>query len=331
MTTDAFGAAQSTIDQSRLSLLKAMQAAGSQGRAAYEAGQADLAAQRQSAVGAAIAAAGGRGAPAELQGQLAQTVAQPFDRNIASLRAGAASREGDLAARRANTESYLGEVSAAMPVVRAQAERQLAELRARAAEKAGTSSMAAARLALDREKFEYEKTKGSAPGADLSDSELNNRLMGVASLRKQQVAGIPKKGLSGFTGPISTQVQNLRERQVRIDAPETLARRAGVAAGIDPVRVHGVVPAPKAPASAAPKAPSGFTPAEADTLRTKDYYRTGASMAEDLIGTSDPEDSSKPFSRQDFIAALGRAPFLKNKPRTRALIIAEYGGQFPGS
>lgn len=329
MTTDAFGAAQSTIDASKLSLLKAIQAAGTQGRAAYEAGQADLAAQRQTAVQAAIAAAGGRGAPAELQGQLAQSVGQPYDRNIASLRAGAASREGDLVARRANTESYLGEVSAAMPVVRAAAERQLAELRARAAEKAGTSSLAAARLALDREKFEHEKAQGSVAGADLSDSELNNRLMGVASLQKERVAGIPKKGLSGFTGPISTQVRNLRERQVRIDAPETLARRAGVAAGIDPVRVHGVVPGPKPPASAAPKAPSGFSPAEVDTLRVKDYYRNASSMAEDLIGTVNAE--GEPFSRKDFIAALGRAPFLKNKPRTRALIIAEYGGQFPGS
>ncbi|MFP5376115.1 MAG: hypothetical protein ACLGIO_04940 [Acidimicrobiia bacterium] len=242
----AFDAANATIEAQRKALLSAMATAGTAGAEAVKAAQADLAARRQAAVAAAQAAAGGRDAPAALQAQLGSTIATPYDASAAALTAGAASRTGDLAARQANTESYLGEVSAAMPVVRAQAERQLAELRARAAREAAGDSLARERHQLDRERFEWEKSQRSQPGVDLSDAELANRLMGAASLRQQEAAAAPPVEIRGPRIMGSARIRKNVFDPDRDTPLETLARRAGVAAGIDPVRVHGVVPAPAA-------------------------------------------------------------------------------------
>jgi hypothetical protein len=318
----AFDAANSTIDQQRSNLLAAIAKAGSAGRAAYEAAQADLGAQRTSAIQSAVAAAGGRGAPAAVQGQVAQTVGQPYDRGIASLRMGQASRDGDLAARAANTDSYLSEVKAAVPVTRALAERQLAELRARAAKESSSSSLASGRLALDREKFEYEKSQAGRLGGDLSDSELSKRLMGVAELRKEEAKATPTRSVL-HPGKMSKAYRDSLVRQTRWTPTETLARRAGVAAGIDPARVYGVVPAPKAAAAAAPKAVSGIDGKKVAEIRTSSVYTKAVKAIDGMQAAG--------VLRNDFIRELNATAWLRDKPLTKKLLIAEYASTFPGA
>ncbi len=323
---DAFDAATTKIDQSRLALLTAIRQAGTAGKAAYEAGQADLAAQRQSAVAAALAAAGGRGAPEALSGQLSQTVAQPYDRARASLTAGLASRQGDLAARQANSESYLGEVAAAVPITRAAAERQLAELRARAGGAAGASALGRDRLALDREKFEYEKGKGQG-GADLSDSELNNRLLGVAEIQKEQAAAKPAAlSKAGFgVKSLNSWLNDRPNEAVRRSAVETLARNAGVAAGIDPARVYGVVPPAKAAVPAGPQAALAKKIGVADlgTIRRSAAYQAGVEAVN--VGLQGG------MSLNDFKRFINADPQFANQPKTVALILEEFGRRFPSS
>jgi hypothetical protein len=319
----AFDAANSTIDQQRSNLLAAIAKAGSAGRAAYEAAQADLGAQRTSAIQSAVAAAGGRGAPAAVQGQVAQTVGQPYERGIASLRMGQASREGDLAARQANTDSYLSEVKAAVPVTRALAERQLAELRARATKESASSSLASGRLALDREKFEYEKSQAGRLGADLSDSELSKRLMGVAELRKEQAKATPTRSVLR-PGKMSRAFRDSQVRQTRATPTETLARRAGVSAGIDPARVYGVVPAPKpAPANRESSLAKKIGVRDLSTIRTSTAYKAGVEAVD--VGLQGG------MSLNDFKRFINADPTFKGKPKTVALLLEEYGRQFPSS
>lgn len=250
---DAFDSAGTAIDAQKAALLAAIAKAGTAGRQAYEAGQADLAAHRQSAVQAALAGAAQRGAPGELSGQLESTVSQPYDRGIASLTAGAASRQGDLAARQANSDSYLTQVQGAMPVVRAQAERQLAALRAKAEMQAAKDDLSLQRseLALAAAQIRAStagRSGGGGAGKPLSDAQLTKRLLGAASIQ-QEAAAADYKPLSspavagkGVWGNMQQRTINANAAKTTGQTKEALARSLGVAAGLDPNQVYGVLP-----------------------------------------------------------------------------------------
>lgn len=347
---DTFDAANSTIDASRAALLAAMAKAGSAGKAAYESAQADLAAQRQASVSAALSAAAGRNAPGALQAQLAQTVGQPYDRGIASLKAGAASRAGDLAARQANSESYLTEVQGAMPVVRAQAERQLAELRARAAREAADDSLARDKFALDREKFEWEKSQGGAE-ASLTDTALERRLLGAARYDEQQRAATVASTAAGIKGDTARvlartttkpgasasgkaptaaalasilNIPGAKRGRISVPAPtptEVRAQQLGIKAGLDPARVLGLpglqttttttrVPVIDRYAKAA-----GLTDRQsADVRRNPKYTQAQRALAAQVKG--------KTLTRET-LAALLNSELLRGRPLTQRLLAAE--------
>lgn len=252
---DAFDAAKNETDQARKGLLQAIAQGGTAARQAYEAQQAQLQAQRASAVEQLARDSGVIGAPEAQLAELRRRVGQTYDTQIGALGNAAASRSADMAQRQAAGESYLSQVDAAIPVLRAQGDRQRAQLQAEAEEKARDrelrtmlSEMQLARAGLDFDTAAERasasrataaaKAAGTARGDDLSDSELRTRLLGAAQLRTE-AAPVQPKNLSVFGVKLPQLGQT------------SIARNAGIDAGITPSRVAGVLQ-PKSTAARKP-------------------------------------------------------------------------------
>jgi hypothetical protein len=121
---DIYDAAQSRNDQSKAALIAAIAQHGSQAKAALDQAAAQLQQQKQQAVAAALAAAAGRGAPTELQGQISQTVGQGYDQRLADLASSSAQRQAGFENIGASSGAYFDQTNAAIPALRARAQQQ---------------------------------------------------------------------------------------------------------------------------------------------------------------------------------------------------------------
>lgn len=230
--------------------LDAVANGGSRGRAAYQESQALIASQKTAAVRAALAEAAQRGAPAGMQAEISSTVGAPYDRQIGNLSQASASRTAELAQLSAGNAAYMGQVAAAGPAMRGALERKVAAQRAQSGGGGG----------------------GGGRGGELSDSELSKRLIGAARLEREPLEAelAPTKAALEQTNARrfgTTYEQLKRSRKSRLltrrvgelttqlaTPVEARARQLGVAAGVDPSRVYGVVGDPEAPkALASPK------------------------------------------------------------------------------
>lgn len=133
---DAYDAAKNETDQARRGLLAAIAQGGTAARQAYEQQQAQLQAQRAASLDQIARDSGVIGAPEAQLADLRRRIAGSYDTRIGALGDAAASRSAELAQQQAAGEAYLGKVDAALPVLKAQGDRQLAQLRADAEEKA---------------------------------------------------------------------------------------------------------------------------------------------------------------------------------------------------
>lgn len=124
---DSFNSAQRNINQQSAEMLKAVAEAGTQGKIAFQQAQQGIDSGRAAATKEALARAAQIAAPAGAGQALAAQIAVPFDRQTANIAGAADSFNRYGAARAASHKNYLSEVNAALPFVRAAAERSLQE------------------------------------------------------------------------------------------------------------------------------------------------------------------------------------------------------------
>lgn len=198
---DAFTDANSTVDESKRRLLEAIAQGGTAGRTQFEQTQAALQAQKQAAIAAALSEGALRGAPEAMRQLTAQQVGGSFDRRLTDLTAAQGDLERRLADQRASGESYFAQAQGAIPVIRAQAERELALAREKAAEDAAKRS-----------------------GADISPlNALSKQLGGIANTNKyllDQSENYVKDALKGGVFlPGSAELQTAQDKaRARFDA-----------------------------------------------------------------------------------------------------------------
>lgn len=181
---------------------------GTAGVAAYDQAQAQVKASRDQAIGQLQQVAKQANAPGALTTQLAAGISAPAGvtlDNLASL--GAASGAGS-DANQAATGNYLHEAGAALPLIRAEADRDLGQ-----------------KIALLN-----ASRAGSGGGAgSLSDSELRTRLLGEATRLRAQIAGAQEQnvGSQAFNpGPLSGFADNDALRQALLAAGNPTAAAA---------------------------------------------------------------------------------------------------------
>lgn len=166
---DEFDAASRSIEDQRRALLAAVAAGGSAGRQAYEQARAEVGQLRGNAIKAALAEAGGRGAPQAVLDQISSQVGQGYDRQLSGMAAAQGSRDATFASQGASGQSYMSEAQAAIPSIRARAMRQREVLEAKAYEEAQERAMR-----LDLGKMQLQK---AAAGDD--DNALKLAQFGI--------------------------------------------------------------------------------------------------------------------------------------------------------
>lgn len=138
---DSFDAASRSIEENRRALLAAVAAGGTAGRQAYEQARNEVGQLRGSAIQAALADAGRRGAPQGMLDQISSQVGQGYDRQLSGMAASQGSRDATFAQQGASGNTYMNEAQAAIPGLRAKAQRQREALQAEAMEKAQERAM----------------------------------------------------------------------------------------------------------------------------------------------------------------------------------------------
>lgn len=244
---------------------------GTAGVQAYNDAQAQVAQSRDAAISGLKATAAQAGAPGALTAQLAAGLAQPASVALANLgeMGGVARSAQD--SQNAAQSTYMQEASAALPLVRAEADRDLGQ-----------------KIALLNASKSGGGGGGRASGAaSLSDSELRNRLLGMATaIRQQQIGDLQKRygvellatqsqrptgsgpgekitGRGSFSDPgnyvnpsvgapnvYQQALADLQKERVTISQKTNdaygpglagEAQQLGLKAGIDPARVYGVL------------------------------------------------------------------------------------------
>lgn len=156
----------------------------------------------------------------------------------------------------AANKDYFDQVNAAVPLVKARSDEINAAAAAKAQQEEADRQM---RLAIQQMQLEgqyasLENTqaagrnaaaKASAP-KELSDAQLKTRLLGAANVAKDDLAARRQatalNGAKPMAGDVrmTDQLNNDPANASLVD----LARRIGVDAGIDPMRVYGIIAAP---------------------------------------------------------------------------------------
>lgn len=134
--SDYFDAASRSVEENRRALLAAVAAGGTAGRQAYEQARAEVGQLRSNAIRAALAEAGQRGAPQGVLDQISAQVGQGYDRQLSGMAAAQGSRDAQYAQRGTAGDSYMSQVQAAIPALRAKAQRQKEALEAKAMQEA---------------------------------------------------------------------------------------------------------------------------------------------------------------------------------------------------
>lgn len=148
--------------------LAAGAAGGSAGVAAFDQAQSQVKASRDAATRSLQADAAQAGAPGALTSQLSGDIAGGADTTLGNLNElGSVAAQGQQSQTDA-TRNYLTEAGAALPLIRAEADRDLGQ-----------------KIAL----LNAGRAHSAANGAPLSDAELRNRLLGQATANRQGVLG----------------------------------------------------------------------------------------------------------------------------------------------
>lgn len=313
--------------EARRRALRALATGGTQAKNAQDEFERQIRADRQRAAQAAMADAVRIDAP-QAGAELQPRIDAPFDRYAAAAGSANQSRLATLRQMEAANRTYMSQVNAARPVVEGLA-------RAKAAERAAKAS---------KEK-------------ELSDSELRTRLMGAAGAMREDLAGRKAALQTGSNATAGTVRMTDMLNADPANAPqETLARRLGTGAGLDPARVHGLVPDAEPPKVTPPPKPPNkpYTVQEAAAqvgindprpLVTraspvvKGYKRDGEAVTgeerpfDDAVSTAEQAKKEKWTAAElnESLADFYKAKYGHDFPQLRRLILASYGHLLGGA
>lgn len=227
-------AAQRDTEQQRRALLAALSQDGSRALRAYDDQRADVNAQRTAALKTMLAGAADRGAPASAQQLLSQTANAPYDRRAVALSDAQASQQRLNDSMATANSNYMGQASAAAPLV-----AQLAA--ARKAQTGADNAIRNRELALREKQLAIEERKlaeGADPFAALTDrygvkglnallDSAGQTIQSGTIAKNQAVLGTPRG-----RNPIANYELREDTRQAAIAPPAELRRRAGTELGL---------------------------------------------------------------------------------------------------
>ena len=214
---DAFDAASRSVEDQRRALLAAVAAGGTAGRQAYEQSRAEIGQLRGSAIQAALAQAGGRGAPQGVLDEISGQVGQGYDRQLSGMAASQGSRDATFAQQGASGNVYMDQAQAGIPALRFRAQRQKEQLEAEAFEKAEERAMKLAQGDQDLEIGRMQLKKAEQG----DDNPLELAKLGMAQekqdwerqARDEEING---PGRDAYRKSVHGQVQEMGKRQPKI-------------------------------------------------------------------------------------------------------------------
>lgn len=181
--------------------LKAGAQAGTSGVAAYDDAQRQVAQGRDAAISNLQKVSASVGAPGALVSQLSAQLSAPAATAMANLSQMGASAASVMGQERAGSSTYMNEANAALPLIRAEADRDLGQ-----------------KIAL----LNASKSGGGGgSGSQLSDDELRKRLMGAAQMQREQLAQAQEGKVAAPSfrpGPLSGFASNAALREALLAA-----------------------------------------------------------------------------------------------------------------
>lgn len=156
------------LDAERRRILAAMATAGAEGVAAYKAGQAEVQGVQQQALSSAARTAALAGVNAEGQGQLNAIVSQPGNLAGGYLAAGQDRYARDTARQLTANDDYMQQAAAAVPAIKADADRQIGLMAERW-----------------RQQQAKEAEANAAKASEMTQGEIANYAEGQAEMQRQ--------------------------------------------------------------------------------------------------------------------------------------------------
>lgn len=345
-------------EQQKRAVLEAMARAGTAGKQAFDAAQAELSSVRQNALGRMLSTPG-PDAP-----NASAPMDATHDRFASALANQRASFDSDLARRQASNESYLSQVDAAAPVIKGRIDERYQQARADLENEVGrrrsdlesalamskqryeaeqaAAQQKAAQDAADRnedrgfarEKMDFERAKmaaealKAASGGDLSSAEIEEQLIGAG--RRALEGNAP---ISFANGPSQRGDGSLlRPPDVQWEQKplSTLAREIGVGANFNPNTVFGRIGPEDDAAEArniealAPKVPQDVKAAATRArVSVADYTAIRSSTTYREAQAKAQQLLTAGVTREEFLAAFRTDLLGRKTPQTRTFQILE--------
>lgn len=301
---DVYDEASGKIDENKRAMLAAMAQSGTAGAAAYQQAQAEIAAQQQAAVQAALGGAAQYLASPQQRSQMEATIGAPYQRYQADLSAAQAYGAQSRANQEAANSAYFEQAKAAIPALRTYSQ-------AAAAERAAKDSLEQRRLALSERELELREQEMNSGGAGGSFIASLNKQFGGAAGGSRALLAEAKNYVTSQGGTWGKK--GTTALLAKFD--QELGLPSGYTRALLPKK--GEV---KASTANDAKARSvGISAPTAKKIRGYKEYKA-ISLA---VG-----EWSKEMRRAEFVAAVNSSASLKNKPLTRQLLIAEYAPLF---
>jgi len=168
---DAYDSAAQNITEHQRAMLSAMAQGGRAGLDAYNAGQAELQAQKERAVQAALAEAAATAGPYADTSRMVNTVQDPYNRWQADMTANQAHRTASMAQLQAMYDSYFNQAQAAIPALRTYSQ-------AEAAKRQAAEALEQRRMSLAERELDMREQEMSGGGSIIK--ALNEQYGGVA-------------------------------------------------------------------------------------------------------------------------------------------------------
>lgn len=368
---DAYDEVQKRQDQAKAGLLAAMAQDGSAATAAAQADAAAKASQRQEAIRSTLGGMAGRGAPAELQAQIGGQIGSVYDRSGDYAAGSKLSFDRTMGAIGAANANYHDQVRAAAPLARAALERAVARRRAKEQDELSDSELrtrltGAAAVEAERDAQRLVEAQAARERAAAATQARSNEERAPfaklpAGLRqfeegqtnvyqdRQQVLA-PLKKVERASEVASTQAAENADRP-SIER----SRRLGLAAGVDPARLYGLIQ-PDSPQDVLarrraeeqlqrgeargtylePEKPRQLTAAEAGAMLGLDdqalsKYTAEPAFNDALVIVDEALKANLSMAKTaELLDAQWRKRYKKSYPELERLVLTMYGSEFDG-
>lgn len=367
--SDAFDSAAADIEQQRRAAVAAIAANGSAGAQALADANSQIGSLRAQALQGALANAATRGVPTAAQNELTGIINRPYDLLGASTSQMAASNAQRQAALSGAVGAYFPQLAAAVPLARTQLQTKiaLADAAKAAKEKELSDSELRTRLLGAGQNEQDQAIQDALHGHHETQTQLEALQHLLGTFKASRPFGSTfQKNDTGALGPLGPQgpggqytvsssdratAQHLEQqiadarrardlttvavKQTKSSTPEDYARQAGLASGLDPNLVAGLIPREK---------PKTLKPEQQIAAVSDAAHAAGIKpkLLQSIIKPSTAEQDPTWFeraSKQAEAAVKSGIPletFVKDLnlhvpkklKRTKALVLAIYGPAF---